>query len=116
MLISITAAIDSGNQTIFNVVDSDGAIVDLTALGATIVTVEVCGPLINNGSGVTIDSTTNDVIFLNDTIMIKFGQLKLKSGPSFYYPKISYITAAETEKQVLVGEGYATEIKLKVIC
>jgi len=116
MLISLTAAIKSGNQTVFNVVDSDGTIVDLTALGATVVTVEVCGPLINNGSGVTIDSTTNNVTFFNDTITVKFGQLELKSGPPFYYPKISYVTAEDPEKQVLVGEGYATEIKLKVIC
>lgn len=116
MLISLTAAIDSGNETVFNVVNSDGAIVDLTALGATVVTVEVCGPLINNGSGVTIDSTTDDVTFLNDIVSVKFGQLDLKSSPPFYYPKISYVTATDTEKEVLVGEGYATEIKLKVIC
>jgi|AntRauTorckE5430_2_1112549.scaffolds.fasta_scaffold00317_2 hypothetical protein len=116
MLISLTAALGSGNETVFNVVDSDGAVVDLTALGATVVTVEVCGPLINNGSGVTIDSTTDDVTFSNDIVRVKFGQLELKSSPPIYYPKISYITAAEPQKEVIVGEGYKTEIKLKVVC
>ena len=116
MLINLTAARKSGNPTTFNVVDSDGAAVNLTSLGATVVTVEVCGPLINNGSGVKIDSDSSDVEFSAATISIKFGRLNLRASQLIYYPKISYVTAANTEKQVIAGEGYNTEIKLKVVC
>jgi len=116
MVVNLTAARNSGNLTTFNVVDSDGVAVNLTTLGATVVTVEVCGPLINSGSGVKIDSGSSDVEFLGDTVSIKFGRLNLRASQTLYYPKISYVTAANTEKQVIAGEGYNTEIKLKVVC
>ena len=115
MLITLTAALNSGNETVFNVVDSDGAAVDLTALGATVVTVEVCGPLIKCGS-VKIDSSTDDVSLVNDIVRVKFGMLNLKPSPPIYFPKISYITASDAEPEVIVGEGYTTELKLKVLC
>jgi hypothetical protein len=115
MMIAITAARKSGNTTIFNVVDSSGVAVNLTALGATVVTASVCGPLIKPG-GVSIDSTTNKVSFLNDTISVKFGMLDLAPAQLTYAPKISYITAADSDPEVIVGQGYRTEINLKVIC
>jgi hypothetical protein len=115
MMIAITAARKSGNTTIFNVVDSSGVAVNLTALGATVVSVSVCGPLIKSGS-VNIDSTTDDVSFLNDTVRVKFGMLNLSPAQLTYAPKISYITATDSDPEVIVGEGYRTEIKLKVIC
>jgi len=115
MLIPITAAKNSGNETVFNIVDSLGAPVDLTALGATVVTVAVCGPPMP--CGITkIDSSTDDVSFLNDTVRVKFGMLALKPIQPAYSPKVSYVTAADLEPEVIVGEGYSTEIKLKVIC
>lgn len=113
MIIPITAAKNSGNETTFNIVDSDGAPVNLTSLGATVVTVEVCGPVCGS---VKIDSNSDNVSFTNDVITVKFGKLSLKSTPPMYYPKISYITGSDPEPEVIVGEGYATEIKLKVIC
>ena len=115
MMIAITTARKSGNTTVFNVVDSAGVAVDLTALGVTVVTASVCGPLINSGS-VSIDSTADDVTFLNDTISVKFGMLDLAPAQLTYAPKISYVTATDAEPEVIVGEGYRTEIKLKVIC
>lgn len=115
MLIHITAARNSGNETIFNVVDSAGAPVDLTALGATVVTVTVCGQLIKCG-GVKIDSSSGDVAFLNDVIRVKFGMLDLKPAQATYAPKISYITATDPEPEVIAGEQFTTEIKLKVVC
>lgn len=113
MIITITAALNSGNETTFNVVDSEGAPVNLTSLGATVVTVEVCGPVCGN---VKIDSNNNNVNFTNDIITVKFGKLNLKPSPPLYAPKISYITATDPEPEVIVGLGYSTEIKLKVIC
>ena len=115
MIIPIAAALGSGNETVFNVIDSDGVAVNLTALGATVVTVEVCGPLIPCGS-VTIDSDSDDVSFLNDIVRVKFGALVLPVSPPLYSPKISYITATSSDPEVIAGQGYATEIKLKVIC
>jgi hypothetical protein len=115
MMIAITAALKSGNTTVFNVVDSSGAAVNLTALGVTVVTASVCGPLIKSGF-VSIDSTTDDVTFLNDTISVKFGMLDLAPAQLPYSPKVSYVTAADSDPEVIVGQGYRTEIKLKVIC
>jgi len=109
--INITAARESGNETVFNVIDSDSNPVDLTALNATVVTVEVC----NDGS-VIINSNSSDVSFLNDTITVKFGMLDLTPSGQLYFPKISYVTVADSEPEVIAGEEFATEIKLKVIC
>ena len=114
MLINITAAVNSGNETVFNVVDSEGIPVDLTMLNATVVTVSVCGQLICGS--VQIDSDSDNVSFENDIIRVKFGKLNLTPSPQPYYPKISYITATDSEPEVIVGKGYFTEIKLKVIC
>jgi len=113
MILPVTAAVDSGNETVFNIIDSAGDPVDLTALGATVVTVEVCGPLCGS---VTIDSSTDDVSFLNDIVRVKFGMLALAPSQAAYFPKISYITAADAEPEVIAGECYNTAIKLKVIC
>ena len=113
MIIPITAALNSGNRTTFNIVDSDGGSVDLTSLGATVVTVEVCGPVCGS---VKIDSNSDHVDFANDVITVKFGKLNLKPSPPLYCPKISYITDLEPEPEVIAGKGYATEIRLKVIC
>ena len=115
MVIAITAARKSGNKVVFNVVNSAKAAVNLTSLGATVVTVSVCGELINSGR-VSIDSTTDDVSFLNDTITVKFGMLDLAPAQLTYAPKISYVTAADPEPEVIVAQGYLTEIKLKVVC
>jgi hypothetical protein len=115
MMIAITAALKSGNITVFNVVDSSGVAVNLTALGVTVVTVSVCGELISSGS-VSIDSSTDDVSFLNDTLSVKFGMLDLAPSQLPYAPKISYVTAAVTDPEVIAGKGYFTEIKLRVVC
>ena len=115
IILKITAAVNSGNETVFNVIDSDGNAVDLTALGATKVTVEVCGPLIPCGS-VKIDSSTDDVDFQNDTVTVKFGKLPLPVSKSLYFPKISYITASDDEPEVIAGQNYETEIQLTMVC
>jgi hypothetical protein len=116
MIILLTAAVDSGNQTTFKVVDDQGVPINLTALNVSVVTVEVCGTLADNGAAVSINSTNSDVQFSDDTITVKFGQLNLESSSSLHYPKISYITDTNSKKEVIVGKGYRTEIKLKVIC
>lgn len=115
MIIPITAAVSSGNEIIFNIIDTDGIPVNLTNLGTTVVTVEVCGPLIQCGS-VKIDSNSNNVSFQNDIIKVKFGMLNLKPSNQLYFPKVSYITDLNNEAQVIAGKGYRTEIRLKMIC
>lgn len=115
MFINVTAAVGSGNETTFDLVDSDGSPVNLTALGATVVTVEVCGPLICNNP-VKIDSDSPNVSFSGAVVTVKFGKLNLKPVSQLYAPKISYITASDPEPEVIAGEGYQTEIKLKVVC
>lgn len=113
--VKVTAAKNSGNTTVFNLVDSDGAPVDLTALGATVVSVTICGGRYACGN-LKIDSGTDDVTFLNDTVSVKFGQLGAEPQAQPYYPKISYVTAAESEAEVLAGKGYTTEIHLTAVC
>ena len=115
MQINVTAVLDSANRTVFNIIDSNESAVDLTALGATLVTVEVCD---SRGiePTVSIDSDGPDVSFLNDTVSIRFGALALTSTTAPYYPKISYITAVETNQEIIAGAGFDTEISLRVTC
>lgn len=113
--VKVTAAKNSGNTTVFNLVDSDGAPVDLTALGATVVTVAICGGRYACGD-LKIDSSTDAVVFLNDTLSVKFGQLQAQPQAQPYFPKISYVTAAEPEDEILAGKGYTTQIQLTAVC
>ena len=115
MLINITAVLDSANETVFNIVDSDGVPVNLTVLGATVVTVEVCDargidPIVS------IDSNSADVSFLSDTVTVRFGAMALALTTASYYPKISYITASESDQEVIAGSGFETEIALRIKC
>lgn len=114
-IIKITASKNSGNATVFNLVDSDGVPVDLTALGATAVSVTICGGRYACGN-LKIDSSTDDVVFLNDTLSVKFGQIQAETQAQPYFPKISYITAAEPEAEVIAGKGYTTQIQLTAVC
>lgn len=113
--IDITAAKNSGNATVFSIVDSEDNPVNLTALGATVVTVEVC---VIGCSSSKIDSDSDDVSFVNDTVSVKFGKLDAPASrvKQAYAPKISYVTAVNPEPEVIAGEGFATEIRLRVIC
>ena len=112
--LKITAAQGSGNITSFNLVDSDGAPVDLTAKGATVVSVRLDGGRYAC-SGVAIDSSTDDVTFSGDMVYIKFGRLQAQPQAQAYFPKISYITAASDEPEVLAGQGYETQVQLTVV-
>lgn len=112
-IVSVTAARGSGDYTVFNLVDSEGDPVDLTALGATAVKVSVCDPR------ACIDSSTSDVTFSGSTVSVKFGKLGLpptRNNNLPYYPKISYTVPADSDPRILAGEGYATEIRLRVVC
>lgn len=113
-ILKITAAKDSGNDTVFDIVDSDGVPVDLDDLGATRAVVEVCdGVYAFQGSRI-IDSDSSAVSFTGSQLTVEFGQLQLKPGT--YHPKIYYITATAPLGEVIVGEGYATEIILTAVC
>ncbi len=115
--LKVTAAKNSGNETVFDLIDSDGSPVDLDAAGATVVTVSVCGHGVRNPSS--IDSSTDDVSFAGSRVTVKFGRLALsptRNTNTPYLPKISYITAADAEQEVIAGQGYETEIQLRVVC
>ena len=114
-LINVTAVLDSANETVFNIVDSAGAPVNLTTLGATVVTVTVCDAR-GVDPDVSIDSDGANVSFLSDTVTVRFGALALALTTAAYWPKISYITASETDQEVIAGEGLETQISLRVIC
>ncbi len=116
ILIQLTAAVNSGNETTFNIVDSDGAAVDLDALNATVVTVSVSGSPVPCGGSASIDSSTDDVAFAGSVVSVKFGKLPLpptRQAP--YLPKVSYVTTTDLEPEVIAGEGFNTEIRLKVV-
>ena len=114
-LINVTAVLDSANETVFNIVDSAGAAVNLTTLGATVVTVTVCDAR-GIEPDVSIDSDSSDVSFLSDTVTVRFGALTLALTTAAYYPKISYITASEPDQEVIAGPGFDTEIALRIGC
>ncbi len=113
--VKVTAAKNSGNTTVFNLVDSDGVPVNLTTLGATVVSVTICSGRYAC-SNLKIDSSTDAVAFLNDTLSVKFGQLQAEPQAQPYYPKISYITVTEAEAEVIAGKGYETQIQLTAVC
>jgi hypothetical protein len=115
MLINVTAVLDSANETVFNIVDSDGVAVNLTTLGATVVTVAVCDSR-GVDPDIEIDSDGPDVSFLSDTVTVRFGALELPVMTASYYPKVSYITASESNQEIIAGAGYKTEIVLRVTC
>jgi len=113
--LKIAAAKNSGNETVFNIVDADNNPVNLTTLGATVVTVSVCGAGCLTAS---IDSDSDSVSFSGDTVRVKFGKLNLppNRGGQTYVPKISYVTATNDEAEVIAGEGYQTQIELRLVC
>lgn len=117
IVLKVTAARGSGNETVFDLIDSDGVPVDLTALGVTAATVSVCGTGVCGTTS--IDSSTDDVTFSGSQMTVKFGQLALtptRNPNSPYFPKISYTTAANPDPEVIAGQGYETEIQLRVVC
>lgn len=109
-ILKITAAKDSGND----IVDSDGVPVDLDALNASKVVVEDCDGVYAFQGPRIIDSDSTAVSFTGSQLMVEFGQLQLKPGT--YSPKIYYVTATAPLGEVIVGEGYATEIILTAVC
>ena len=113
--VKVTAAKNSGNTTVFNLVDSDGVPVDLTALGATVACVTICGGRYSCGS-LRIDSSTDAVTFAGSTLSVKFGQLQADPQAQPYYPKISYVSPACPDGEVIAGEGYETQIQLTAVC
>lgn len=113
-IIKITAAKNSDNDTIFDLVDSDGVPVDLDALGVTLVRVSVCSWL--RPTGEAIDSSTDAVAYSGGTLTVKFGKLQLDAQTQPYFPKIAYVTPTKPNGEVIAGEGYSTEIQLKAVC
>lgn len=111
MVINITASVGAGDETTFNIVDSEGDSLNLTTLNATKVSVDV---LDNDSNIITIDSEGDHVSFVDDTVTVKFGKLALRPSPAHYKPRISYVTSNDSDFKVLAGEDYATEINLKV--
>ncbi len=111
----ITAAKNSGNVTTFDLVDTDGTPVDLTALGATVVTVSVCDGRYSCGA-VKIDSDGGYVSFSGNTLSVAFGKLQLAPAQAPYSPKVSYITSSNPDEEVIAGKGYETQIQLTAVC
>jgi hypothetical protein len=115
-VIKITAAKNSGNAVTFSLVDSDGVPVNLDALGATLVTVTVCGGRYACGEA-TIDSgTPADVTFSGSVLTVAFGKLQLDPSGTAYKPKISYISPTTPDGEVIAGDGFKTEIQIKAVC
>ena len=105
--LKFTAAQGATNVVTLSVVDSVGDPVDLTALGATSVTAEICCGIYAG------DPQTIDVPFSGSTLSPVFGEFNVKPGT--YYPKI-YYAAPGTDEEVIAGKGWATEIKLIMGC
>jgi hypothetical protein len=103
--IAVTASHGAGNVYEFTVEDAAGVPVDLDALGATAVDVTICG----RNAGDTIAAE-----FAGANISIKFGLLDVPTGQ--YRPRVSYYTDLNPDGVVIAGEGFETEIHLKMIC
>ena len=114
MILKITASKNAANETTFNIVDQDENPVDLIALGATVVTVEVCG-IVCVGSTI-IDSDGDYVSFSGDTVTVQFGKLSLAAQSQPYYPKISYRTSPTSGEEIIAGRDFKTSIQLKMVC
>ena len=111
--IKLTAAKDSTGDTTFDLVDSNGLPVNLDTIGATKVTVEVCDGVYSSLGAQTISSDTDAVSWTGAVLTVKFGLLSLCPGQ--YLPKI-YYAAPTSAEEVIAGEGYTTEIRLKAVC
>lgn len=110
-LIQIATAVGSTRAVTFSLMDRDGQEVNLTDLGATKVTVQVCDGVQDE----TIDSDSDAVTFSGSRVTVQFGQLALRPRPGAYFPKISYSTPSSAN-EVITGRGFLTEIKLTVNC
>lgn len=102
---TITAARGRDNATQFTLQDADGEPVDLDVLGATRVTVEVCGRC---------STAVIDADFAGTVVSVKFGMLDLPVGT--YYPSMIYYSPASEAGTILAGRGFETELILHLNC
>lgn len=109
--VKVATALGSTAETLFALAGNDGAEIDLTALGATKVTVSVCC----NGVNISIDSDGDAVSFSGSIVRVQFGQLPLAADRFPYYPKISY-TTPDSRDNVIAGREFLTPIQLFVNC
>lgn len=99
------AALGRDNITRIAVQDDAGAPVNLDTLGATQVSVVVCGPLYS----ASVDATWSAAV-----VEVVLGDLALPVG--VYQAKLVYYSPTNPDGQVLAGPGFDTQISLQVVC
>lgn len=111
--IRVTASQGADNVTTFDVIDSDDNPVDLDVLGAVNVVVEVCDGIYQCAGPQTIDTADSNVTWAGNVISAKLGQLQVETG--MYKPKVSYFLSSG-EEEVIVADGFKTQMLLKMVC
>jgi hypothetical protein len=107
--IHITCYAGAGNSKTFSLRNSDGSVLDLSALTNAVVTVEATKA---DGSTYRMASTDSEgVVFVSDALTLRLGLLELPEG--VYYPKVTYTSDEHPLPITLMGKGWTTEICLK---
>ena len=105
-VLTIPAAKGASNVTTFNVFDTNGAPVDLDALGATEVNAEICSPLHS--------SVIPAAFYASNTVGFQFGLFNVPAGT--YHPKIFYTSPSKPDGEILLAEYFETSMVLKMVC